>query len=186
MNIDDILHKPANEILSNYWLNVWRCLVEEHSNHCREETSAYCYSFAVLRAQKCRPESTIDADVAVLADDYWVRNRANLKEYFFNLTCNAYADKTYAVIKDVDCCGWIDFGADPIYPDNRNNLAKHPFEAENLLHNGWLENALHDAKIKALLMTKSIDEDEKLDVQTIVLKTCAFGLNAIKSLFCKK
>ena len=141
------LSRPAEEILDKQWLCVWYCFVEEFWNFIRkpdEDNYPYSkgrewckphYTFSSMRRDKCKPAEVIDEEVALLAKDYWERNRSELKEYFVNWTCYAW-DNELSVHKDL-CGGWIDCGADPAYPNRKSE--RNVNDAAYLASTGKLE-----------------------------------------------
>lgn len=157
----DVL-KLSEEDLGPYWLQVWRCFIEEYWNWLRtpdEDNDPYWkngiygkphYTFKSLREDKCKPNEVIDAEVADLASNFWKRNRSYLKEYFINWTCekwNTNVGNVLAVDKDVVYNGWIDCGVDPSYPNRRLKYRKQ--DADELAKTGELQEMLEEAKFKA-------------------------------------
>ena len=131
------LLSTAEEVLDQYWLLVWRHLVEIHWDDVRDYD---CYSFFSLRKNRCQPKESIDAEVADLAIDYWERNRFKLKEHFINLTCGLWPNKETAVYKDLYHNGWIDCGVDPASPGK---------VFPNDVNTSWLNSNIKSAKISA-------------------------------------
>ena len=156
----DIADTPEEALDSN-WLCVWRNLVEEYWNYIRkpdEDNDPYYtsgralskphYTFASMRRDKCRPEESIDEDVSKLAQNFWERNRSDLKEYFINCTCDNWPDKDkYEVQRAVDGVDWLDCGVDPAYPDRKYERNTH--DAPYLSDIGVFQSLLHKAMSKA-------------------------------------
>jgi len=150
----DIADTPE-EALDTYWLCVWRNLVEEYWNYVRrpdEENDPYykrgvcckpCYTFESARKSGCKSKEAIDGEVASLAQDFWRRNRLDLKEWFVNNTCNNWPDKDkYEVQRAVFGSNWLDCGVDPVYPN-----AKNEYSAYNIgIMQSMLSRAIHKAE----------------------------------------
>ena len=133
--------------LGDYWLQVWRSLVEQHWDYVVAGTASELYDFAHLR--KHQPDQAkVDERVADLASDYWTRNRFALKEYFINWTCEHW-DTVLAVEKDVVHCGWISCGADPAYPSRRHGSCEK--DALRLAKTCQLQLMLKKAELHAYL-----------------------------------
>ena len=159
--------KPE-DALNQYWLLVWRYLIEMHWDIIaaeQEQNDPYGnahYSFKSLRSLNCRSKESIDEDVADLARNYWQRNRFNIKEYFVNYTVDAWPDhETYDVLKAVDGSDWIDCGVDPAYPNRKHEFNK--WDAKHLVSIGWFEKALKKAIYQARIEKLEIDAKRFLE-----------------------
>ena len=139
--------------LGQYWLQVWRNLVEAHWNYIVHGTSSEIYDFAHMR--KCQPKESVDSIVADLATSYWERNRFELKEHFINMTCDKW-NAELAVERDVIHVGWIDFGADPYYPNRRHEDNKN--DAPWLAYSGRFQAMLKKAERDASLCKQRLKQ----------------------------
>ena len=139
------LSQTAQEALDTYWLYVWHSLVEQYWDFIlNKQHNPYTFSSMRQNGNK-----QVDEAVASLANSFWERNRFDLKECFVNYTCDFWPDKRCAIHKDVDCGGWIDCGADPVYPDRRD--MENACDAPHLARTGQLQKLLKKAECNAFL-----------------------------------
>ena len=147
------LAQISEDMLGPYWLQVWKNLVEAHWNYIVHGTSSEQYDFAHMRKRQLK--ESVDSIVADLATDYWERNRFELKEHFINMTCDKW-NAELAVERDVIYVGWIDFGADPCYPNRRHEDNKN--DAPWLAYSGRFQAMLKKAERDASLCKQRLKQ----------------------------
>lgn len=156
----------SKEALDDFWLCVWHSLVEQYWDFILDNQNNP-YTFSAMRQ---RGNTHIDEDIESLANNFWERNRADLKEYFVNYTCDFWPNKECAVHKDVNCGGWMDCGVDPAFPDRHHN-DNSAFSVERLVSTNWFARTIEQSmkaaekKVLDLKMKKFLDESKRLDIK---------------------